>query len=147
MNTSKRVSATALKRFVCATYETAGMPFLDAELVADSLVQADLWGHQSHGVLRTRWYLERLRSGAMRATTEAKSVIDGGAFAVMDGKDGVGHVVARNAMFSAIERASPSRSGKSDAFVMFILYNERMASSRKFDGNTILRSSSSLQVY
>jgi LDH2 family malate/lactate/ureidoglycolate dehydrogenase len=105
MNTSKRVSATALKRFVCATYETAGMPFLDAELVADSLVQADLWGHQSHGVLRTRWYLERLRSGVMRATAEATSVIDGGAFAVMDGKDGVGHVVARNAMFSAIERA------------------------------------------
>ena len=37
------------------------MPEADARLVADTLVQADLWGHQSHGVLRLGWYLERLQ--------------------------------------------------------------------------------------
>jgi LDH2 family malate/lactate/ureidoglycolate dehydrogenase len=105
MNTAKRVSANALKQFVCATYETAGMPLMDAELLADTLVQADLWGHQSHGVLRMRWYLERLRSGVMRATTEPVTLIDGGAFAVVDGNDGVGQIVARNAMLDGIQRA------------------------------------------
>ena len=34
----------------------------DARLLADSMVQADLWGHQSHGVLRAGWYLARLQS-------------------------------------------------------------------------------------
>ena len=38
------------------------MPAADAELVLDSLVQADLWGHQSHGVLRLPWYAARLRA-------------------------------------------------------------------------------------
>ena len=36
----------------------------DAALVADSLVQADLWGHGSHGILRLPWYAARLRAGA-----------------------------------------------------------------------------------
>ena len=33
-------------------YRKFGVPSEDADLVADSLVQADLWGHQSHGILR-----------------------------------------------------------------------------------------------
>src|ERR1700730_9201098 len=111
MNTAKRVSANALKQFVCATYETAGMPLMDAELLADTLVQADLWGHQSHGVLRMRWYLERLRSGVMRAITEPVTLIDGGAFAVIDGNDGVGQIVARNAMLDGIQRGKKQGIG------------------------------------
>ena len=39
------------------------MPDDDARLVADTLVQADLWGHQSHGVLRLAWYTARLKAG------------------------------------------------------------------------------------
>ena len=68
-----------LTRFVSSLYQRAGVPTEDADLVADSLVQADLWGHQSHGVLRTGWYLARLKSGAMRAVTEPRFVVDAGA--------------------------------------------------------------------
>ncbi|MDP9050819.1 MAG: Ldh family oxidoreductase, partial [Acidobacteriota bacterium] len=131
MTTSRRVSPTGLKRLVSASYESAGVPALDAELVADSLVQADLWGHQSHGVLRTRWYLERLRSGVMHAVTQSAPVIDGGAFAVMDGNDGVGHVVAREAMLSAIARAKKHGIGavavRNSNHFGTIMYFTRMA--------------------
>jgi LDH2 family malate/lactate/ureidoglycolate dehydrogenase len=58
-----RVRHEPLTRFVAAIYERGGMPPGEAALIADSLVQADLWGHQSHGVLRTSWYLARLKSG------------------------------------------------------------------------------------
>ena len=36
---------------------------LDARLVAGCLVQAELWGHPSHGMLRLGWYVARIRSG------------------------------------------------------------------------------------
>ena len=54
-----RVDPDRLIDFAAAVYAGAGMPAADARLVADTLVQADLWGHQSHGVLRLGWYLER----------------------------------------------------------------------------------------
>jgi len=46
------------------------VPQKDADLFADSLVVADLWGHQSHGVMRLGWYAARLKSGVMHAVTE-----------------------------------------------------------------------------
>jgi LDH2 family malate/lactate/ureidoglycolate dehydrogenase len=105
MTDAKRVDANQLRKLVQAIYESAGMPDADAALISDTLIQADLWGHQSHGVLRTRWYLDRLLSGAMKAQTEIETVIDGGAIAVIDGRDGVGQVIARDAMQNAIARA------------------------------------------
>jgi LDH2 family malate/lactate/ureidoglycolate dehydrogenase len=81
------------------------MPAADASLIADSLVQADVGGQQSHGVLRTGWYLARLRSGAMKAVTEPRFVVDAGGVAVIDGGDGVGQVLAKLAAGDAIRRA------------------------------------------
>ena len=100
-----RVAHDALRSFVATVYEKGGLPPRDAALVADTLVQADLWGHQSHGVLRTGWYLARLRSGAMKARTEPTFVRDGKSVAVIDGSDGVGQVVTEFATREAIRRA------------------------------------------
>src|SRR5689334_1583026 len=91
--------------FAAAVYQMAGLPPDDARLVADTLVQADLWGHQSHGVLRLGWYLDRVRNGVMKPTARPEFVIDGGAMALIDGNDGVGHVLAALATRQAIKRA------------------------------------------
>jgi LDH2 family malate/lactate/ureidoglycolate dehydrogenase len=99
------ISPDRLSDFVATVYASAGVPEQDARLMADSLVQADLWGHQSHGVLRLSWYLERLRNRVMRAVTEPKFLVDAGAVAVIDGDDGVGQVLAAHAMQDAIRRA------------------------------------------
>lgn len=100
-----RVSPDRLRELVTQIYRSAGVPEADAAFVADTLVQADLWGHQSHGVLRVGWYYARLRSGAMLPVTQPEIVVDGGAIAVVDGHDGVGQVVARNAIDDAVRRA------------------------------------------
>ena len=100
-----RVNAQALAEFVAAVYASAGLPPDDARLVADSLVQADLWGHQSHGVLRTGWYLARLESGVMKARSSARLAVDAGAVAVVEGNQGVGQVLTAHAAREAIERA------------------------------------------
>jgi LDH2 family malate/lactate/ureidoglycolate dehydrogenase len=94
-----------LRRFVADVYEHAGLLPADAALLSDSLVQADLWGHQSHGVLRTGWYLARLQSGVMKTVTEPRLIVDAGAVAVVDAQDGVGQVVTRFAAEEAIRRA------------------------------------------
>ncbi|MBF8781355.1 Ldh family oxidoreductase [Pseudomonas fulva] len=94
-----------LRDFVSRIYASAGVPEQDAALMADSLVQADLWGHQSHGVLRMSWYYERLMNGVMKAVSQPEYVTDAGAIAVIDGNDGVGQVIARFAMQSAIAKA------------------------------------------
>jgi LDH2 family malate/lactate/ureidoglycolate dehydrogenase len=82
-----------------------GVPPCDAQLVADSLVTSDAWGHPSHGVLRLGWYAARLRSGVINAASETELVVDGGAVCVLDGLDGVGQVVTRRASDLAVERA------------------------------------------
>lgn len=91
--------------FAAAVYESAGVPIEEARFAADTLVQADLWGHQSHGLLRLPWYYARLKSGAMKANTQMRLAVDAGAVAVLDGADGVGPVIARRAVEEAIERA------------------------------------------
>ena len=99
------INPEALIEFATAVYAGEGVPQADARLLADTLVQADLWGHQSHGVLRLGWYFERLRNGVMKPVTEAESVIDTGAVALIDGHDGVGQVLTRRAAHEAIQRA------------------------------------------
>ncbi|MET0963654.1 MAG: Ldh family oxidoreductase [Noviherbaspirillum sp.] len=102
---SAAISPDRLREFVAAVYRSAGVPDADAMFVADTLVQADLWGHQSHGVLRLGWYYARLRSGAMKPVTLMETVLDGGAVAVLDGKDGLGQIIARKATEEAVRRA------------------------------------------
>jgi LDH2 family malate/lactate/ureidoglycolate dehydrogenase len=105
MGISPRVDATRLTAFAAAVYASVGMPEADARLVAATLVQADLWGHQSHGVLRLGWYLDRLRHGVMHPVTTPEFVVDAGAIAVLDGHDGVGQVLTMLATHEAITRA------------------------------------------
>ena len=100
-----RVNAARLLDLAAAVYAGAGMPEADARLVADTLVQADLWGHQSHGVLRLGWYLDRIRNGVMKPVTTPEFVVDAGAVAVIDGHDGVGHVLTELARKEAVRRA------------------------------------------
>lgn len=99
------VDARKLIEFATAVYAGQGVPEADARLVADTLVQADLWGHQSHGVLRLGWYLDRLRNKVMNPVTTPEFVVDAGGIAVIDGKDGVGHVLTKLAAEEAIRRA------------------------------------------
>jgi LDH2 family malate/lactate/ureidoglycolate dehydrogenase len=105
MASQPRVHPERLIDFATAVYASQGMPEPDARLVADTLVQADLWGHQSHGVLRLGWYLDRLRNGVMKPQTTPEFVVDAGAVAVIDGHDGVGHVITMLATREAIKRA------------------------------------------
>jgi LDH2 family malate/lactate/ureidoglycolate dehydrogenase len=100
-----RINPDTLIDFSSAVFVALGVPEADARLTADSLVHADLWGHQSHGVMRLPWYIARIRSGVMKAVTRPEFVVDAGALAVIDGHDGIGQVLTAKAAEEAIRRA------------------------------------------
>ncbi len=100
-----RIDPDRLLDFAATVYTAAGMPPADAHLAADTLVQADLWGHQSHGVMRLSWYVARLRAGVCCPVAVPDTVVDGGAIGVIDGHDAMGQVLTAHAMQDAIRRA------------------------------------------
>jgi LDH2 family malate/lactate/ureidoglycolate dehydrogenase len=100
-----RIPAESLRHFGTLVLASLGVPDEDGALVADSLVQADLWGHQSHGFLRLPWYAARLRSGAMRAFSDPAVLTDTGPLVLLDGRDGIGQVLTERARRLAVERA------------------------------------------
>jgi LDH2 family malate/lactate/ureidoglycolate dehydrogenase len=102
---ARRFTPATLIEFAQLIYEKMGVPSEDAHLAADTLVQADLWGHQSHGMLRLAWYLARLQSGAMKARTQTALITDAKSIAVLDGQHGLGQVIAKTAVEEAVMRA------------------------------------------
>jgi len=105
MSSSPPICPERLRDFATQVYERCGVPPADALLCADTLVQADLWGHQSHGVMRLSWYVARLRSGVCTPRAAPEVVVDAGAVVVIDGHDAMGQVLAAQAMDLAIERS------------------------------------------
>lgn len=105
MEKTQPIQHEALKKFVNAVYLSAGANEENAALLADTLVQADLWGHQSHGVLRMSWYYKRIRNGVMLPNVKPSLISDAGAVACMDGNAGMGQAIAKHAMEDAIARA------------------------------------------
>ena len=83
-----RVRPERLAGFAGDVLAAVGVPAPAAAFVADCLVQAELWGHPSHGVLRLSWYLARIRSGVVDPAATPETVVDGGAVAVVDGREG-----------------------------------------------------------
>lgn len=100
-----RIHPDPLRNFTSAVLRAEGVPAPDAALLADTLVQAELWGHASHGLLRLPWYVARLRTGATQRLTEISTIKDTGALLVLDGGNGIGQVITDYAVTRGIERA------------------------------------------
>ena len=103
-----RVDTGALTATVTAIFRRAGMGEDDAELLAGSLVAADLGGVHSHGVLRVPEYVGKLTTGGVDPRGRPSVVRDAGACLVVDGGNSMGQIGLDFAMARAIERAETS---------------------------------------
>ncbi len=106
-----QVDAAVLKAYVAALYGRVGMAAADAEYCAECLVQTELWGKSSHGVMRVPHYLARIRSGAVNPRPATRLLRGNGAFQVMDGDNGQGFLVGRDAMSHAVALAGEHGAG------------------------------------
>ncbi|MGQ0664062.1 MAG: malate/lactate/ureidoglycolate dehydrogenase [Pseudomonadota bacterium] len=100
-----RIAADPLAAFVANVFHAAGSTPEEAGIVADHLVEANLMGHDSHGVIRVAKYLEWLARGLVVANRHARVVQESGPILVVDGEFGYGQVIGREAMAMGIERA------------------------------------------
>jgi LDH2 family malate/lactate/ureidoglycolate dehydrogenase len=98
-------SEKAVRDFVRRLLTANGVPSADASIVADCLVQADLRGVDTHGVIRLPGYLDRLRRGLINPRPDLRLAHATPVAASLDGQNGFGFVVARRAMAAAIHIA------------------------------------------
>jgi len=100
------VDMPALRGWATEIFARAGLRDPDAALVSDSLVEADLRGVHSHGILRVPRYVADLRAGAIVAQPEVQTVADTGWAVVLDGGGGMGQIAAQAGMRRALDRAA-----------------------------------------
>lgn len=106
-----RVDHRKLRRFVGSSFEKLGVPKADAEIAANALVQADLRGVDTHGVIRfspNAWYVKWLTEGSMTAAPKLRVISESASTALIDGDCGMGMVIGCRAMEVAIEKARSS---------------------------------------
>ena len=102
----KFIPFAVLEKFLVDVMVKAGIPEEDAGIVADVLIQADKLGFDSHGVNRLKGiYLDRINEGILNPVTNYKIIRESPSTAVIDGQNGMGHVISYNAMKLAIEKA------------------------------------------
>ena len=82
-----------------------GCPASEARQVAHGLVQANLYGHDSHGIGLTPQYAANVRAGNVIPGRTPEVVADAGSLVRLDGGKGFGQVCGESAMEVAIERA------------------------------------------
>ena len=100
-----RANPDRLRRGVRAIFAKGGCDAAEAEAIADHLVEANLMGHDSHGVIRVAKYIEWQKRGMVLANRAPKIVRDAGVLLIIDGQFGYGQSVGRAAQQTAIGRA------------------------------------------
>ncbi|MCM3093923.1 MULTISPECIES: ureidoglycolate dehydrogenase [unclassified Cytobacillus] len=99
------------KKLVVQKLTDAGLIHEHAEKVSEILIHADLRNVNSHGVLRTEHYVNRLNAGGINPNAEITFNKTGPVTGVVDGDDGFGHVIADEAMNHAIQMAKENGVG------------------------------------
>jgi hydroxycarboxylate dehydrogenase B len=82
----------------------------EVEAVAGNLIEANLTGHDSHGIGMLPRYAEAYQQGGLHPNTHVRTVLDAGTLLRLDGGAGFGQVIGQEAMALGIERASASGS-------------------------------------
>jgi L-2-hydroxycarboxylate dehydrogenase (NAD+) len=103
--TASRVPATAIAGFIRDALAKMGLPAADAAKVAELMTEADLTGADAHGVFRLPQYVRRLRAGGVNPRPAITVRKTAPATALIDGDNGMGHLVMAQAAATAVELA------------------------------------------
>jgi len=101
-------SADSLRTMSTDFFHAAGFPKDEAAIIGELLVQANLTGHETHGVRHLPPYLARIRSGEIKAGAPVTVIQETATTALMDGHGTLGHVAATRATEVAMNKARQS---------------------------------------
>ncbi|MGD1877648.1 MAG: Ldh family oxidoreductase [Kiloniellaceae bacterium] len=105
MTASVTRTAEELRGLAVAALSATGVPPRQAAWTADILVEGDLMGLGTHGVLRLVSYCERLRLGGIKAAAGIAVEPKAPSLALVDGDNGLGPAVAMTALEAGFEMA------------------------------------------
>jgi len=98
-------AADALISFAESLFGAAGVPPDEAERVARSLVDANLCGHDSHGIIRVPQYAAAIHDGRLKPGAPFTVVRETAAVLIADGGMGLGQVQAHRLLDRLVPRA------------------------------------------
>lgn len=99
------ISEKTLRAFMERVFEKEGFAAPDARTIADVLMQADLFGIESHGAQRMMYYHQNIASGSVDVRAVPEIVRQTPVSALMDAHFAMGQLSAAAAMRLAIEKA------------------------------------------
>jgi LDH2 family malate/lactate/ureidoglycolate dehydrogenase len=108
---AQRIPLAAMLAFTKEALLACGLPAADADAVAEAMIEADLTGSDAHGIFRLGQYVKILREGRINAKPQMKVLQRGSATALVDGDNGMGHLVMTFAANTAVELAKESGVG------------------------------------
>ncbi len=108
MSEVTRVSVPQLETFIAKAFEVVGIEKSEAMIIAELMVRADAQGSEGHGVFRLPQYIRRIKGGAVNVKPNIRVVRQAAGMALVDGDNGMGHLVMRFAAQRAIEKAQKS---------------------------------------
>ena len=95
-----------LKKLIATIFATAGCSEPEAERIGHYLVEANLAGHDSHGVIRVPPYVTWLLDGLVFPNKHAAVVFENDVMAIVDGQFGFGQVIGEEAMNLGIAKSA-----------------------------------------
>lgn len=100
-----KIAADRLKKFVASMFHAAGCSEDEAARVGHYLTEANLVGHDSHGVIRVSYYIDWLKAGKVVANQSLTTLFETDVIAVVDGGYGFGQTIGEEAAKLGVEKA------------------------------------------
>ena len=100
-----RIPAARLEAFIARAFEAVGISTQEAKIIAALMTRADLQGSEGHGVFRLPQYVRRIRGGAVNVNPRIRVEREAAGMALVNGDNGMGHLVMHFATTRAIEKA------------------------------------------
>ena len=105
------VPAAALAGLITDAFVAVGLPPGDAAKVAELMIEADLTGADAHGVFRLPQYVKRIKEGGINTRPDIRVTKTAAGTALVDGDNGMGHLVMARTAETAIELARDAGVG------------------------------------
>jgi LDH2 family malate/lactate/ureidoglycolate dehydrogenase len=102
---TRRIAAGSIRAFMTDALVACGLPQADAAIVAEAMLDADLTGSDAHGIFRLSGYVRMLKRGHVNPRPDIKVIERSPATALVDGDNGMGHLVVTYAAKLAVEIA------------------------------------------
>ena len=104
-SSARRFAAKQLEAFIARAMEAVDVPAADAKIIGEMMTRADVQGSEGHGIFRLPQYIRRIKGGAVNIKPKIKVAREAAGMALIDGDNGMGHLVMRFATEKAIEKA------------------------------------------